>query len=185
MKKVYVNKNNVELDYNLIKKGRQLQLKINKKRSKKREKLFGIKEADFEKKYNMSKTKFQELNDVNFNVESIQNPNQLKRRINILKKQSTKKYDINISKTHKKNLIQSYETVFKGKVDEKKLKRLTNLTKQLSPEDLDKLHYLENIGDIDYIYGNARYSQDEDIIQETFNNQLEIIEKYYHEKRKK
>ena len=173
-KKVYVNRQGVKLPYSKIEKARQYQEKINKQRELKRQKYLD-KPYTFKGQENlyqqtvgniklMSQTRFEGLNDVYFNVETLTSEKQLDKRLKLLRRMSTKSYQKQEKAQYKRNIKEGINTVF-GDYAPNRSKRIINKINQLPNDILEELYYTTEIGSIDFIYG-----------EEPLNSRLEYFE---------
>lgn len=191
LKKIYVNKYGVKIDYSLIEKGRQLQQKANVLREQKRQQYLPQKYQYATGETTtvgniklMSKSKFTELNDITFNPDIYTSEKQFKKKLNTLRKQGTQKYYNDKERQYKENFIQSIDTVYKGKINERVLNDFKNKIKRLSAHELTELRYSGELNDLEFRYLNTEYQDYEDI-QDYFTMEYEQILNIYNAKYRK
>lgn len=126
----------------------------------------------------MSKTEFMELNDVYFNINSVQSQSQLDSHIKSLRRMSTKKYYNELNKRYKQNFLDSIDTVYGGKVDEKMLNEYKRMVKRLSADEVANMRYTSELTDLEQRYINTSY-QDQQTIEDYFDEDLAQIRQAY------
>lgn len=132
----------------------------------------------------MSKTDFQELNDVYFNVNSVKSQTQLNERIKSLKSMTTKKYYNNKNRVYKQNFLSSIDTVYGGKVDQKLIDEYKKMVKYLNAEEVANLRYSNEITDLEQRYLASAYA-DVETINDYFFEDLSAIRQAYNTKRER
>lgn len=132
----------------------------------------------------MSKTDFQELNDVYFNINSIKSQAQLNERVKSLRRMTTKKYYINKNRIYKQNFLSSIDSVYGGKVDQKLIDEYKKMVNYLNAEEVGNLRYSNEISDLEQRYIATAYA-DEGTINDYFLEDLSVIRQAYNTKRER
>lgn len=191
LRKVIKNAQGVNLNQKSVNQALALVQKVNSLRQAKREEVLYKPYREFQRDEprtiaeikTMSKSEFQELNDVYFNINSIRSQNQLNERIKSLKRLSTKKYYNDMNKRYKQNYLDSIDTVYGGKVDQSAIDEYKRMVKRLSADEVANLRYSSELTDIEQRYINTSY-QDQTTIEDYFDEDLAQIRQAYNIKMK-
>lgn len=186
LNKVVKNAKGVNLNQKSVNQTLKLVEKVNAIREAKRKAVYDKPYREFQRDTpttirdikTMSKTEFMELNDVYFNINSIQSQAQLDSRIKSLRRMSTKKYYNELNKRYKQNFLDSIDTVYGGKVDEKMLNEYKRMVKRLSADEVANMRYTSELTDLEQRYINTSY-QDQQIIEDYFDEDLAQIRQAY------
>ena len=186
LNKVVKNAKGVNLNQKSVNQALKLVEKVNAIREAKRKAVYDKPYREFQRDTpttirdikTMSKTEFMELNDVYFNINSIQSQSQLDSRIKSLRRMSTKKYYNELNKRYKQNFLDSIDTVYGGKVDEKMLNEYKRMVKRLSADEVANMRYTSELSDLEQRYINTSY-QDQQTIEDYFDEDLAQIRQAY------
>lgn len=186
LNKVVKNAKGVNLNQKSVNRALKLVEKVNAIREAKRKAVYDKPYREFQRDTpttirdikTMSKTEFMELNDVYFNINSIQSQSQLDSRIKSLRRMSTKKYYNELNKRYKQNFLDSIDTVYGGKVDEKMLNEYKRMVKRLSADEVANMRYTSELSDLEQRYINTSY-QDQQTIEDYFDEDLAQIRQAY------
>lgn len=192
LNKVVKNAKGVNLNQKSVNQALKLVEKVNAIREAKRKAVYDKPYREFQRDTpttirdikTMSKTEFMELNDVYFNINSIQSQAQLDSRIKSLRRMSTKKYYNELNKRYKQNFLDSIDTVYGGKVDEKMLNEYKRMVKRLSADEVANMRYTSELSDLEQRYINTSY-QDQQTIEDYFDEDLAQIRQAYNIKQER
>lgn len=192
LNKVVKNAKGVNLNQKSVNQALKLVEKVNAIREAKRKVVYDKPYREFQRDTpttirdikTMSKTEFMELNDVYFNINSIQSQSQLDSRIKSLRRMSTKKYYNELNKRYKQNFLDSIDSVYGGKVDEKMLNEYKRMVKRLSADEVANMRYTSELTDLEQRYINTSY-QDQQTIEDYFDEDLAQIRQAYNIKQEK
>lgn len=184
-KKYYTNKHGVKIDLNYIKLGKKYEEKVNKKLAEKREKILKKEFIKSPTRYNKEKvnvaeevfyrarkyggeTPFEELNSVRFNPDAFQSNKQAKRKVDYLRKRTTKQYESLKQKIYKENLIKSIRTKFSN-VGDPQMEEMIKKIRRMNKTELNEFAYTTEVYNIDFVYGNPETEDNYKIFKETVN----------------
>lgn len=192
LNKVVKNAKGVNLNQKSVNQALKLVEKVNAIREAKRKQVYDKPYREFQRDTpttirdikTMSKTEFMELNDVYFNINSIQSQAQLDSRIKSLRRMSTKKYYNELNKRYKQNFLDSIDSVYGGKVDEKMLNEYKRMVKRLSADEVANMRYTSELTDLEQRYINTSY-QDHQTIEDYFDEDLAQIRQAYNIKQER
>lgn len=193
-KKFYTNKHGVKIDLNYIKLGKKYEEAVNKQVAEKRDKILRKEYVKSPTRYNKSKsivaeelayratqyggeTPFEELNSVRFNPDAFKSNAQAKRKVDYLRKRTTKRYESLKQRIYKENLIKSIRTKFSN-IGDPNLDSLIRKIRRMNKSELAEFAYTTEVYNIDFVYGNPETQENYTIFKDTVN-------KFYENKYKK